>query len=291
MNSWASLRERAFYQRQFLWITARAFRAERHVLPDFLIIGVQKAGTTSLFAYLAQHPQIVSPVLKEPGYFSRNHRRGPRWYRANFPTRTEMDATAARIGRPCLTFDASPETIYTPGAPDRVAAILGARKMIALVRDPVLRVQSAFAHNQRYGIERRSLLEAIDADLDYLARIGGYSLALRDHGVKPPFPSYLSRGLYADLLQAWIERFGRHQFLILQAETMFADPRRVFDESCAFLGLDRFDRIDFQPANVGGRQQLDTVARARLDAFYEAPNAALFERFGIDYRNRAASAA
>src|SRR5689334_10803239 len=83
----------------------RQLLARYRVLPDFLIIGTQKGGTSSLYDYLGQHPQVRAAFLKEPRYFSRWHEKGENWYRAHFPLKREMSAGQGQA----ITGEASPD--------------------------------------------------------------------------------------------------------------------------------------------------------------------------------------
>ena len=100
-------------------------------LPDFLVIGAQRAGSTSLFAQVCAHPGVAAPSHKEIHYFDLQSFRSLRWYRSHFPP-----AVTAR-GR--LTGEASPYYLFHPAVPGRVAATLPDVRLVARVRDPVAR--------------------------------------------------------------------------------------------------------------------------------------------------------
>src|SRR5207244_9402765 len=89
-------------------------------LPNFLILGAQKAGTTALYAYLRWHPQITGPSFKEVSFFDRHYARGERWYRAHLPVR-----------RRGLVGEASPSYLFHPLAPERVARMLPDARLVA----------------------------------------------------------------------------------------------------------------------------------------------------------------
>jgi Sulfotransferase family len=99
-------------------------------LPSVLIIGTAKGGTTSLFNYLAHHPDVVPPLGKEMHYFDMYYARGERWYRGRFPYEY-------RLRNGTLTLDASPYYLFHPLAPERAARLLPDAKLIALLRNPV----------------------------------------------------------------------------------------------------------------------------------------------------------
>ena len=123
------------------------------LLPDFVIIGTAKSGTTSLYAWLCEHPCVEPATHKEVHYFDYNYYRGVDWYRAHFPTVRERDAFAATHGRPFLTGEASPSYISHHWVPERLAGLLPQAKLLVVLRDPVQRAYSQFQMSRREGEE------------------------------------------------------------------------------------------------------------------------------------------
>ncbi|MFN8451844.1 MAG: sulfotransferase [Anaerolineae bacterium] len=135
----------------------RYLTAARRLEPQFAIIGGQKCGTTSLYAYLLQHPRVVS-LFKEVHFFDNNYYKGRRWYRAQFPLAGAPSEDAL------ITFDASPYYLFHPAAPQRVAALYPDMKLIALLRNPVDRAYSHYSHNRQSTAEKLSFEDAIRAE-------------------------------------------------------------------------------------------------------------------------------
>src|SRR5262245_31914907 len=106
--------------RAAIFSARRLSRAER-ALPDFIVIGAQKSGTSSLYSYLRQHPQVAPPVHKEIYYFDRHYSRGLSWYLCNFPTRAGLDRLSDRLGHRHVTFEATATYIFDANAPGRIA--------------------------------------------------------------------------------------------------------------------------------------------------------------------------
>ena len=138
---------------------ARRRHAVDRALPGLLVLGTQRGGTTSLYRWLAGHPQVQPPLDKEIQFFSVEWSRGIDWYRCHFgPT-----------GDGRLNFEASPYYLYHPCAPVRAASVLPKAKLIALLRDPVSRAWSHYHHNLRLGLEPLSFADAIAAEPERLA--------------------------------------------------------------------------------------------------------------------------
>src|SRR5690606_6317559 len=128
--------------------------SEARVLPDFLIVGGQRCGTTSMYRALAAHPAVLKAVLhKGVHYFDINYHRGLSWYRGHFPLQRTARAVAAHTGVAPLTFESSPCYMYRPLAAGRIAADLPWVRLIVLVRDPVERAYSQHAHEVARGFE------------------------------------------------------------------------------------------------------------------------------------------
>ncbi len=266
-----------------LTFTARRLTAQRRVLPDFLIIGAQKAGSTSLYAYLSAHPQVLAAARKEVHFFDINYERGEGWYRAMFPLRRRM-----RVGgqRPLVTGEASPYYLFHPLAPERAAALVPRARLIVLLRDPVERAWSHYSHEVAAGREMLPFAAALDAEP---ARLNGSEQAIRSNqpGDVATFhrtASYVSRGRYADQLRSWLAYFPRDRMLIVKAEDLFEAPEAEWSRVAAFLDLSPGRaRSTFAVHNRGGGESIPADARARLvDAFAE-PNRDLASLLGTDF--------
>src|SRR6187551_3563074 len=139
--------------RNAIWTYGRATSRWRP-LPDFLVIGAQKAGTTALYAYLRWHPGIAGPSWKEVCFFDRHWWRGEAWYRGQFPLR----AGERLVG------EASPSYLFHPLAPERARSLVPGAKLVALLRDPVDRAYSQYQHEVALGREPLSFEDALAAE-------------------------------------------------------------------------------------------------------------------------------
>jgi hypothetical protein len=247
-------------------------------LPSALIIGAQRSGTTSLFNYLVQHPDVLAPLGKEIHYFDLHYGRGVRWYRGRFPYRH-------RLRRPALTIDASPYYLVHPLAPRRSAQLLPHVKLVAVLRNPVDRALSHYQHEVRDGRESLSFVEAIDREHERLA--GEEQRLLREPGYYSHNHhrySYTHRGRYIEQLRRWVEFFPRSQLLVLQSERLFRDPAAASSAVYDFLGLSPHRLEHYKPFLRGEyERQMPPELRSRLAAYFEPYNRELYQWLGEEF--------
>jgi hypothetical protein len=254
---------------------ARLATAGARRLPDFLVIGAQRAGSTSLFAQLCAHPGVAAPSHKEIHYFDLQSFRSLRWYRSHFPP-----AAAAR-GR--LTGEASPYYLFHPAVPARVAAALPGVRLVALLRDPVARAYSQYQLSVRDGHEQLGFEEALRAEADRLAGEEARLLADRAYRANAHrHQSYASRGLYAEQLRRWQEHVEPERLLVVASEELFADPQREAAAVLEFLGLDRAAVPPLPVRNQRPYPPMSEAARTLLEARFEEPNRELYGLLGRD---------
>lgn len=247
-------------------------------LPAALIIGAQKGGTTSLFNYLVQHPDVLPPFAKEIHYFDLHYARGVTWYRGRFPY-------GHRLGGGRLTLDASPYYLIHPQVPARAARLLPTVKLVALLRNPIDRAFSHYQHEVRGGRETLSFADAVDREAE---RLAGEEERLRRDPLYYSFShhrhSYVLRGRYVEQLRRWTEHFPRSQLLVLQSEWLFRDPAAATAAVDAFLGLTPHRRAHFKPFLQGNYERgIPREVRTRLAAQFEPHNAELYEWLGRDF--------
>jgi hypothetical protein len=250
-----------------------------------VIIGAAKAGTTSLYAWLSDHPFVSPATTKEVHYFDYNHFRGVDWYRARFPHERARAEFAGEHGRPFLTGEASPSYISHFWAPQRLARLLPDAKLLVALRNPVDRAYSQFQMSRREQEEElESFDAAVEAEEERLR--GEIARALSDSRYSS-WPigcwSYLLRGRYAEQLERWLALFPRRQFHFVTLEELASSPQPALDRVHDFLGLPphRYDslprlhsaRYDSMPADV----------RARLSEYFRAHNERLYELVGMDF--------
>lgn len=249
--------------------------------PDFVMVGAQRSGTTSLFRALMSHPQVSRPsVHKGVNYFDLNYFRGWNWYLGHFPLAPSMGLRSAGADGPKV-FEASGYYLYHPFALERMSRDLPDVKVVVMLRDPVERAYSAFQHELARGYEWESFPTALDleeprlvGEVDRMRRDPTYeSFNHRHH-------SYLHRGHYADQLERTFSLFPHEQVHVMVSEAFFENPADEFAALSDFLGLRprthaRFDRYNAQP-----RSAMDAATRERLHAYYAPHDERLAELLG-----------
>ncbi len=247
-------------------------------LPDFVIIGAQKGGTTSLYHLLGQHPLVVPAARKEVHFFDNRFGEGAEWYRQNFP------APEHRDGRPTITGEASPYYLFHPHAPRRLAQTVPRARLIALLRNPVDRAYSHHRMMTSRDQEPLAFEEAVEAEGPRLR--GETERMLLDEGyvsLTHQRFSYLSRGVYVDQLRHWSEFFDDEQMLILKSEDFYASPAEGFGRVLAFLGLPAWAPENWAILRKGEYERpMDPETRRRLEEYFKPHNQRLYDYLGRD---------
>jgi hypothetical protein len=178
-------------------------------LPNFLVIGAQRAGTSLLHQILLMHPDVYVPVQrKEVHYFDRYFERGVDWYRAYFPAGDEA-------GRYRAIGEITPDYLATAEAPARIHSLLPDCRLVAILRNPVDRVYSWYQHARRSRNERRNLPTFLKEE-----------------------PAALRAGLYHRHLRRYLALFPSHALLVLVYEELLRDPGRELGRLTGFLGVE-----------------------------------------------------
>lgn len=237
-------------------------------LPNFLILGAAKSGTTSLYHYVGQHQDVCLSQPKEPLFFESEYERGLTFYWERYFK--EWSGQSA-IG------EARVYNLYLPYVPDRIRESLPHARLIAVLRDPVDRAYSHWWHRYTRRIERLSFEDAVADNLETLragprfegeagAREWQRGLFKNMNGTR--FRTYLDVGYYADQLGRYLERFPREQLEVLLYEDLVRDPAAMARELWSFLDVDPAVELrDPSPQNVANPTLTRWHERALLRAY------------------------
>ena len=250
--------------------------------PDFLIVGGQRCGTTSLFRYLATHPAVVPPLFQKGiHFFDLHYGRGLRWYRGQFPVRSIADRRVASASPRAVTGEASPYYVFHPLAAERIARDLPAVKLVVLLRDPVERAFSAHKQESGRGFETEPFERALDLEE---SRLEGELERIQADPTYVSFShqhhAYLARGRYAEQLERLFDLFGRERVLVLESAVLAATPEPVWERVLGFLGLPPCRPPAFERHNARPSAPLSDRLQSRLEAYFEPHDARLAALLG-----------
>lgn len=250
-------------------------------LPDFVLVGTKRGGTTSLWNNLLRHPQILgmypaSRGLKSTNYFFKHHDESLKWYRSHFPTAASRQRAGSGI-----TGEASPYYMYGPHIPRQLAEAVPSARVLVLLRDPVERAFSHYQERRAEGVEHLSFEEALAAESSRLAEDEARREQDPDYySQSHDWFSYRDRGIYLPQVQRLQRWFPAEQLLIMRSEDFYSEYQKSFDEVTDFLGVGRHDLGRAEHHNLIKRSPMEPATRAELAAFYRPHNAALEDHLG-----------
>lgn len=240
-------------------------------LPDAIVVGAMKAGSTSAYALMLEHPLVRGPGGKEVHFLDRHFERGESWYRSHFP--------AALPGRDWVAVESTPYYLSFPLAPARLAELVPDVRLVVLLRDPVERAVSQWKQRSAEGRETRTLAAVLEEERslpDEVTVAPGFDTERHRRQI-------LVHGHYAIQLRRWLAAFGRDQILIVDSRDLFSEPQATMGRVFGFLGLDAVAVHDVSPRNVGDQRRIDPSTRAALGAYYRPFNEELFELLGTRF--------
>ena len=220
-------------------------------LPNFLIVGAAKSGTTSLFSYLAQHPEIYVPPVKEPSYFSDGE---PNVVH----TDAEYEALFERRKKEKAVGEASTPYLYDLNAPKRIADLLQNPTIFILLRNPALRAYSLWGHNfYQFGCEKLPFEEALRQEKFRIASQDFY----KSWGFFYGNYHYFRSGLYYEQVKRYIDIFGKDRVHIYIFEEFVKDPGKICKEIFLSLGIDHNFLPVFEKHNVSPGYKIGFIQR------------------------------
>lgn len=217
-------------------------------LPDFLIIGEMKCGTTALYKYATEHPQIEPATRKELSFFNDHFGNGIKWYKQQFPGSLHH-----------LTGEASGYLKF-PGIARKIANIMPDVKLIIILRNPADR---AFSHYQMH-LEKGKVTIPFEKAIERI-------------------PTYINQGKYAWKLQKWMEVFPRRQFHIIQSEMLYEHPQKTMNGLFRFLGLPSHTMKDYKKYNNRTYTKIPLNTKKRLLTYYKPYNKKLYRLLGKEF--------
>lgn len=238
-------------------------------LPDVVVLGAMKSGSTSVYELMLEHPAVRGAVRKEVHFLDIHYDRGLRWWRGQFPSRWP--------GQDWTAVEATPMYLSFPPAPQRLRAVGVQPRFVVLLRDPVERAVSHWSHRNREGRDSRSLEQVI---ADEAGMTDDDAVALAAKGIAAYQPLVLAHGHYAAQLVRWQAAFPVESFLVIEAQSFFTDPQTTMDRVFDFAGLESVPIADARARNAGDAREVSKDALAALADYYAPLNDDLFALLG-----------
>lgn len=242
---------------------SRLWFREEGTLPEFLIVGAQRSGSTFLHDCLAAATTAVpSPLQKEVHYFDNKYYRSLDWYARFFEN-------VGSKGPEVQTYEASPYYLFNPAVPGRVDAALPDIKILAVLRDPVERAVSHYKWMRQVDLETRSAEEAFRADAGriHLERDERYLRNFEDplyFDFDHIHYGYIRRSMYHTQIERWRAYLGPSDIRILRSEDLFENTDAVLHSVADFLGLGYTGLEDTEQTNTNeSRDEIEVGEAAR----------------------------
>ncbi|MDC0186972.1 sulfotransferase domain-containing protein [Candidatus Nitrosopelagicus sp.] len=253
-----------FFKRGVSGITAST-----RVLPDFIIVGTVRSGTTSLYYNICDHPSILPADYDEIGFFDSNYHLGINWYRSMFSTQKEMNQVRKDTGY-AMTGEDTPFYFWKEEAVKRISEHLPNVKIITIFRNPVDRAYSNYNLGVRAKTEKLTFEDAINEEIKFLEKHTFRETIDRRR-------SYLTKGIYEEQIKLWFDIFPREQIHILSTESMKQDPQNTLKKIFQFLEIPEYTIRNPQNKKSEKYEKMNIQTRKRLLEFYKPYNDKFFK--------------
>lgn len=245
------------------------------------IVGAQKAGTTSLYSYLIQHPGFAASDEKEIHFFDREavYKKGVKYYRSFFPFFT----------RGKVMIEATPKYLYCTKCAKRIKQYSNNAKIVVLLREPVSRAYSAYnmyrqwKDPERWIEDNRNVVNQdwIDfmgshmerGEIPGIAEFLEYETDIINDNLNIEEPSLLRRGVYGPQIDRFVSEFGRDNVLIIFSDDLKSNPEVMVNQILMFVGLDTSVKIKYPMKHVR-EYTVDDTSREAIARYGES----LFEQ-------------
>lgn len=237
--------------------------------PDYLILGAQKCGTTSLKEYIREHPDVGFVCAKrEIDYFSDHWDKDTNWYEKELPV-------GHTVGEKSTNY------LFYPKVPNRVAESYPDIKLIVLLRDPVDRAYSQYWHNYyNNDVDRENR--------SFSGAIKGKDITFEDWDEltdRLNYYTYIERGQYSWQIRRWLKHFDISQFFFIKTENFKEQTQYEFDRVCSFLNSQSY-MIQPIPYKKQKYAAMPPDTRKELEEYFQPFNNELrdlFDEYNVDF--------
>lgn len=250
------------------------------VLPDFIIIGSGRAGTTSLYSYLIQHPSIyaASTYNNKPvadlHFFEYMISDKISWYKSHFPTIFTKNYFKFKSKNNFVTGEYTSTYMYNRNVPKRIFKLIPAVKLIVILRNPVDKIYSTYSQQFFFNEFLSSFMDTINAELKRFE----ISKTLPElSSVNPDFENFVQHnlirhGIYFDYLKEWMKIFPRNQILIVDSEKLKNSTQESLNKIFKFLNVSSHNVSNLSKINVGKYPPINVLSKEFLIEFYKPYN-------------------
>ena len=262
-----------FYKRNIFGISGPL-----RVLPDFIIIGSMKCGTTSLYYDICEHPSVSAAAYDEIGFFDSNFHLGLNWYRSMFPRKKQIEDIRRKEGA-AITGEDTPFYFWNPIAAKRIQKLLPNIKLITILRNPIDRAYSEYQDWASRESNPPSFETAIENEIN-MQRKDTSLITEENFEVFNQKNSYLLKGVYIDQLKIWVGLFPKEQIFTLSTENLNSDPTAVLESVFHYLNLPDHKIKNPQHQKQRKYVPMNPQTRKLLIEFFKPHNERLFKFIG-----------
>ena len=255
----------------------RKLTSELRSLPDFIIIGAGRAGTTALYSYLIQHPLIAAALtdnnesVADLHFFEYIISNNIQWYRSHFPI---LFSKSNKHKNSFITGEYTSTYMYHPDVPKRIFNLLPKIKLIVILRNPIDKAYSTYQQQFRFGEYTTSFEDTINAEFRRIDLNKDFPELNSNNYDFENFvaQNIIRHGVYADYLETWLKIFDRKQILILNSDDLKKSTKETLRRVFNFLNVSNYDIKDTSQVNVGKYPTINKITRKKLIEFFKPHN-------------------
>jgi len=260
----------------------RNLTSSSRVLPDFIIIGAGRAGTTALYTYLIQHPSIITASTDndEPvadlHFFEYMISDKISWYKSHFPRKSKNSF---------VTGEFTSTYMYHKKVPERIFNLIPKIKLIVILRNPIDKAYSTYNQQSHFNEVTSSFEETIKAEF---ARIDLIKNHIEYTNNNPNFDNYVEyniirHGIYFNYLEKWFKIFPKKQIFVVDSNELENFPQQTLNKVFEFLNLSPHEIPNLAKVNIGKYSPMTESTRQSLIEFYKPHNAKLNNLLGTNF--------
>jgi len=243
--------------------------ATSRVLPNFILIGTVRSGSTSLYYNICEHPSVLPAAYDEIGFFDSNFHLGLKWYQSMFPKKSTIEKIKNET-KFAITGEDTPFYFWKEEVPKRIQNIIPKCKLITILRNPIDRAYSNYHLGKRSKRECLSFEDAIHQEMQRIEK--GVKREHFDHN-----SSYLTKGLYSLQLKNWYDVFPKEKILVISTEELARNPFETMTKTYNFLELPKYKLMNPQQRKLEKYENMSVNTRNELINFFKPYNENLFK--------------